>query len=420
MKRYWTSVVAVLLALSGIIVYYSIGTRNHLPEYKLETVQGNPVYGKAVNLSGSYFGNMRSEQLSVSMRGSVYRESNFTFRHYLADSGSWFYSQSGIKALVDKYSSFMRGKMNFDGFFRDKERVIYAEAERVGGRSEEAGVRISLDILDEKSGKESRIENTYPLKTAFDYLYLVDVQLVEDQVFLLVQQLYYEKPPGGKELFVIDINNGNLLRNELIHGPERGGNGGQTEISIIKPLIFSDTSQHIILDERTSSDVIDGHRNSVEKAASAAVDDEVPSKLYSFSYVTGEVVALPDHYSLAKKSGQRAYSLQNDMFYWAESDPASISLSRYDLALKKDDFDYTTITAEAIGGGVIKSVQISKDRVYVLLMKEERAMAAVLDLKDGMLLYSGKPAVVDDNSRSAEKLSAIRLLNLDVHERYNE
>lgn len=411
MKRYWISAVAVILAFSGIAVYYSIGTRNHLPDYKLETVQGNPEYGQAVGLTGSYYGDMRSEPLAVNMRGSEYGGKNLTFRHSF--SKSWLYDQSGIKALVDGHRSFMRGKKDFNGFYRDAERVIYAEAERVGDRSEEARIRISLDVLNEKSGKHSLIENTYPLQIAFDYLYIVDVQTVEDQVFILIQQLYFGTLPGGKELFVIDINNGKLLRNELIDTPESEGKEGQIEISIIKPRIFSDSSRHIILNERTANAAADEYGNSL---------DEVPAsmKLYSYDYVTGKVVHLPDHYSAAEGSLKRVHSLQNDIFYLAEFNPTSMRLSRYDLSSQKDEFAYTTIKAAAMGGDDIKSVQIAKDRVYVLLTKAERAIAAVLDLQDGKLLYSGKPAVVGDSSRTEEKLNALHLLNLEINERFSE
>ncbi len=89
MRRYWLSIIIAVLAVSGIGSYYAFARQNYLPEYKLETMQGDPQEGAAVTLSGSYYGDMRSEPLKVNTAGSEYGGLNTNFRIKLTRS-PWY------------------------------------------------------------------------------------------------------------------------------------------------------------------------------------------------------------------------------------------------------------------------------------------------------------------------------------------
>lgn len=127
MRRYWLSILMVVLGVSGIATYYSYGRLDFLPDYKLETIQGDAKEGAVIELSGSQYLERRSEALNINFKGSEYYRSNENMRKNVLSGDSWFYKQPDIKQMIKDHKSFMRGKLNAQGFYRDEEWVVYAE-----------------------------------------------------------------------------------------------------------------------------------------------------------------------------------------------------------------------------------------------------------------------------------------------------
>ena len=70
MKRYIWSILVVLLAVGGIGTYYVFGSSDHLPEFKLTSIEGDAEEGAPIVLNGTYGGRMNSESVNVTAEGS--------------------------------------------------------------------------------------------------------------------------------------------------------------------------------------------------------------------------------------------------------------------------------------------------------------------------------------------------------------
>ncbi|KRE49319.1 hypothetical protein [Paenibacillus sp. Soil522] len=407
MRRYWLSIIIAVLAVSGIGSYYSFGRQNYLPQYKLETIQGDPQESAAVTLSGSYYGDMRSEPLEVNTAGSEYGGLNTNLRLLLTKS-PWYYRQPDIQQLLIDHKSFMRGKGNMNGFYRDEERVIYADVSIKNKGSDTPLAALKLTLLHEAADKVSTLEQTYKLPKESEYIAVEDVQLIDDKIYLLVHKFYKNNKPVNYEIVVMDLASGKLLRNEKFENWSSRTEDMQMQVGIIltdKPSAPSDTILFNVSEVKINKNTRDVY------------SDKLSEKYYSYSYRTGLLTELPDTFWQSADDTDITISLQNDYFYLTEYGPDHIILSRYNIKTKKQERAYASVSAEQLGVDEIKSVQINSDRVYLLFNQAGIPGAAVLDLANGDAVFTGRTVEISDEQKTDEDMKEnLHLLNLEIVE----
>lgn len=410
MRRYWLSIIIAVLAVSGIGSYYAFARQNHLPEYKLETIKGDPKEGSAVTLLGNYYGDMRSEPLKVNTAGSKYGGLNTNLRIKLTGV-PWIYRQSDIRQLLKDHKSFMRGKGNMNGFYRDEEWVIYADVSLKNKGSE---AKLQLTLLNEATDKVSTFQQTYELPKEPSYIFVEDVQRVDDEIFILVKKFYnvYKPTEIEYEIVVMDLASGKLLRNEKLENWSSDSDDIQMQVGIILTDRPSAPTETILFNVNEMK---------IDKNTGDVYSDKLSEKYYSYSYRTGILTELPDMGWQSADDAGRVISLQNDYFYFAEYGLDHISLSRYGLKTKEQERDYASVSAEQLGVDEIKSVQISSNRVYLLFNQEGIPGAAVLDLTNGKVLFTGRTVEIGDEQETEQEMKEnLHLLNLEIVEKIKD
>src|SRR5690606_40065712 len=124
---YLFSIILSIFAFGGVIAGYIYSAVDHLPKYKLNTIQGSPD-DVEVSLSGHYDIRVFSQFLTVNSEGSSYRGLQRSFRQELLATRSWFFGNADIQQLVKENRQFMRSKNNDNGFYNDDVQLIYVEA----------------------------------------------------------------------------------------------------------------------------------------------------------------------------------------------------------------------------------------------------------------------------------------------------
>ncbi|HTG68639.1 MAG TPA: hypothetical protein VL921_05215, partial [Candidatus Udaeobacter sp.] len=398
---YWLSIIIAVLAVSGIGAYYSFGRQNFLPEYKLERMQGDLKEGAAVTLSGHYYGDMSSEPVKVNTAGSEYGGLNTNLRIKLTGS-PWFYRHPDIQQLLKDHKSFMRGKGNMNGFYRDEEWVIYSDVTLRNKGSETPLAALKLTLLHETTDKVSTLEQTYKLPKEPSYIYVEDVQRIDDEIFILVKKFYNNINPSEieYEIVVMDLASGKLLRNEKLENWSSHTEGMQMQAGIIltdRPSAPTETILFNVSEVNISN------------------SDKLSEKYYSYSYRTGLFTELPDTFWQSASNTGKTISLQNDYFYFSEYGPDHISLSRYNVMTNEQERTYVSVSAEQLGVDEIKSVQIGSDRVYVLFNQAGVPGAVALDLANGKVLFKGHTVEISkEQETDEEKIENLHLLNLEI------
>ncbi|MGM0885111.1 MAG: hypothetical protein ACQEXQ_29220 [Bacillota bacterium] len=408
MRRYWLSIIIAVLAVSGIGSYYAFARQNHLPEYKLETMQGDPTEGTAVTLLGSYYGNMTSEPLKVTIDGSEYGGLNTNLRIKLTGV-PWIYRQPDMQQLLKDHKSFMRGKGNMNGFYRDEERVIYSDVSLKNKGSE---AELQLTLLDEATDKVSTFQQTYELPKEPSHIFVEDVQRIDDEIFILVKRFYLDLKSTEVEydIVVLDLASGKLLRNVKLENWSSPAEDIQMQVGTTltdRPSAPTETIFFNVSEMKINKNTGDAQR--------------IGEKYYSYSYRTGLMTELPDMGWQSADDGGRVISLQHDYFYFAEYGLDHITLSHYGLKTKEQELAYASVSAEQLGVDEIISVQISSNRVYLLFNQSGVPGAAVLDLTNGEVLFTGRTVEIGDEQEPEEEMKEnLHLLNLEIFEKIKD
>ncbi|RCW47413.1 hypothetical protein [Paenibacillus prosopidis] len=411
MRRYWLSIIIAVLAVSGIGSYYAFARQNYLPEYKLETIQGDPKEGEDVTLIGSYYGDMRSEPLEVNTAGSEYGGLNTNFRTRLTGV-PWIYRQPDIHQLIKDHKSFMRGKGNMNGFYRDEEWVIYSDVSIKNKRSDTPLAALKLTLLHEATDKVSTFQQTYELPKEPSHIFVEDVQRIDDEIFILVKKIYNVYKPIDVEynIVVLDLSSGKQLRNVKLENWSSPAKDIEMQVSTIltdRPSAPTETFLFNVSEMKINKNTGNAQR--------------IGEKYYSYSYRTSLLTELSDMGWQSADDGGRVISLQHDYFYFAEYGLDHITLSRYGLKTKEQERAYASISAEQLGVDEIKSVQISSNRVYLLFNQAGVPGAAVLDLTNGEVLFTGRTAEIGDEQETEQEMKEnLHLLNLEIVEKIKD
>ncbi|WP_169090358.1 hypothetical protein [Paenibacillus sp. PL91] len=411
MRRYWLSIIIVVLAISGIGTYYSFGRLNHLPEYRLETIQGDSKEGAAVQLLGGYRGDMNYEYLEVNTRGSEYGGLNKNLRVEFSKFGPELYRQADFQQLLIDHKSFMRGKNNENGFYRDEEWVIYSDVSLNIKKSEAPVAVLQLNLLHEATDKITAFKQTFELPEPLNNLYIEDVQRLNDRIYILVNKYYNSSKPKPREyeVFELDLANGKLLGNEKIDIEGSDKPDIQLQLADITTDVSSAPTETIFF----IASEMKVNKNGEEEDI---FSDKLSEKYYSFSYRTGLMSELPEMISQSNGDTKKSRSLQVDYLYFAEYDPEHLTLKRYNPQTKKYENAYATVSAEQLGVDEIKKVQFGLNRLYILFNQAGVPGTAVIDISNGKLLFTGRAAVVGDKEYEKKEINNLLLTNMKINE----
>lgn len=409
MRRYWLSILVAVLAVSGIGTYYSIVRQDYLPEYRLETIQGDPQEAAGIQLSGSHYLNRRSESLEVTTNGSeyIYLTSNIRTNRLLKNS--YEYSLPGIKDLLINYKSFMRGKPNWEAFYRDQDWIIYADHSLKNAGEKASSSLMKLSLLNVQTNKETKFELKNKISETISERSLIDVQRVDNEIHLLFYNYYYESEIVKNEIIVIDLTNGKLLRNKTVDFTDKYKEQKDVRVYVRPILARNDVAPSEMVLFNVKEQYL-----SEQDAEENKVPETISETSFLYSYRTGLMTELSD-LLIYDVLGD----LQND-YYMAKYDTNQISLSRYQFSTHQYEKAYVSLTAKQLDVDEIKFGVIRADRLYVQTLKDNVTGVIVLELTTGKLLYSGHVVEVGHEKKTAEESKKNpRLLNMSIIENRN-
>lgn len=408
MKRYLLSIILGLCTLGILCTYYTYGAADHLPAYKLVTVQGDPKKGAGIELSGNYRG-IGSESLSINMEGSNY-QSRETFRDELLSIRSWRNYSQGMGQLFRDYRQFMRGKMDPNGFYKDNEWLIYADTNIGSGQFPKKKFQLQVDLLNRKTNEEKQYVTEIPTDNTFDRIYIDDVQRINDQLHVLIQQGKRDELLHQSFDYVLDIKSGALIEGKQVTHWKNS------------------TDKDIIIDVRSLSNGIASNEYMVYQVQKNKVTSRkkysysyvpIAVHLYVYSYRTGKLSALPDPKQPDPKQKFdpfQSYYLESNSLVYVNHNENAIQLSRYNLSTGLEERDYVKIEASKLGVDKIQTVVQTNNRVNILSKKGTTHLVAIIDTSDGKTRYVGQVAYEGPESERDKEMGFLRLNSLQIRE----
>jgi len=398
MKRYLLSVVLGLSTIGILCTYYLYGAVDHLPEFKLITVQGDAQEGTGIELNGHYSGRMRSESLTVSKDGSKYR-SRETLRDEMLSAYSWIYFGDMAQWIQD-HRQFMRGKDQLEGFYKDEEWLIY-----VTGSTQ---VGLSVERLNLKTNEESEYTTKIPVQMERGFYNVVDVQKIKDKLHVITLQdtkaTQSQQPTLQYFHNVLNFDDGTLIQSEQITHWKNTKKNIETDYYTMYNAGAPNNYLAFTVTENKISDKKENSYNS----------ERIATHIYVYSYQTGKLIALPD--PKQQFNPRTNYYHEGDQILYTTYDNQTVQLSRYHLATGLEERDYATLKTSQFGADEVQSVFISGNRAYVSLMNGTSPKVVALDTADGSVRYVGEVSFEGPDSERAKEMKLLQLYNLNINE----
>lgn len=411
MKRYLLSIILGVCTLGILCTYYTYGAADHLPAYKLVTVQGDPKEGEGIELSAIYRG-IGLEPLSINMEGSSY-QSRETFRDKLFYLRSWRNFSKGVGQLFRDHRQFMRGMINPYGFYKDNEWLIYAKRNITSGQSSKKQFQLQVDLLNRNTNEEKQYVTEIPTDSTIDYIYVYDVQRINDQLHVLIKQ--GKKGYALLQYFdyVLDMKSGALIEGKQVtHWKNNADVKIKTEVLSLSNDIAP--NEYMVFQVQESK-VTKGKDYSFYYVP-------ISVHLYVYSYRTGKLSALPKQpvpkqpIPKQKIDTNPSYYLESNSLVYANFDQNAIKLSRYNLDTGLEERDYVKIETSELGIDKIQSFVLTHNRVNILSKKGSTNLVVILDTSDGKTRYVGQVAYEGPESERDKEMDFLWIYNLNTLE----
>ncbi|WP_338554418.1 hypothetical protein [Paenibacillus sp. KS-LC4] len=407
MKRYITTLALVLLAAAGFSTYYAFGSADHLPEYRLETLEGDANEAANLVLDGSYIGGKGSQPIKLSVQGIEYRSRESLYDAYITNARSWFDEQTGVKELIEQYPDFMRGKGEIRGLFANKEWAAYAEIpyESSTGQS---GKNINVDILNRNTGEA--IDYTIPLSILSpeglrEQAYIADVQLQEDLLHVLV----YQNVIGGAVKaasqhydYIIEKNSGELLSSAAIEFIDESGNKLSPDSYESVQSFNAEPKDYYVF-------------SSVKKTTepNRNISIEIIG-MYAYSYKSGNVIRLSNQALQRNNKRSEPQYMTGDQLYFTSYNRESIQVTSFSLETGERMEESLFLTLKQLEADEIKTSFMRADRLFILYANRNKLNVAVLNIKTGEQLYKGEVAASGNEQEQQIALSDISLHSIGL------
>ncbi|AJY75460.1 hypothetical protein [Paenibacillus beijingensis] len=412
MKRYALSILLGLLIVAGVGSYYVYNAADRLPQYRLMTLEGNADEAAKIELSGHYGGRMRSESLTVGIDGSDYSSRESVFSKSFFGARRWFTERYGMKQLIAEHRQFMRGKGWPFGFYKDKEWLIYVQPAILNRDKPAQRAVLNVSLLHLDSGKSQNFETIVgggPSFISGSY----DVQRLGNELHIVAAQSYWPEQSADHTAdslkieyydYVVNMTSGQLIR-EVKLDP------GFVNTKEIEYRIDVATGSNNV--EPSAYCLLVVNENKVWTNEHGKNSERIAAHLYSYSYKTGQLTALPETLSEGKLGPRFNYSLTGNQLYSHDSSPGIIRLKTYNLETGVTGKEMT-ITAKQLGADKIDNAVLEDDRLYILMHRSRTALAAVVNAMDGTVLYKGEAVYNGPKKEAAANLAHLNLLNIGL------
>lgn len=388
MRRYLLSIVLVLFAVTGIGAYFAYGASDRLPEFRLVTLQGDEAVGENIRLGGSYGGRMRSQFLSVEVRGSYYDRDRSLAQQWRERADA----DPEIAALIRDHRRFMRGKPRYawalQNLHKDREWLIYADAALYRRGPSAWDVVATIEMLPLSGGEARRYEVTLDQVSANRGGYVRDVARIGEELHLILRV-------GNDQFadYILDMS-GRLIRKVNL----AGGDGEPVNSANRYLTAYPVPAEDSLVIAVTETDPDTGYARNM--------------RFMRYDYASGEAADLAELAVDQKEGETAAVYPAGDQFAVIVHDAQMIRWQLVSADGKAILSPEQSATAEALGGKEIRDADVADEAAYVLMKDGVHHVVAAVDLRSGALLYSGRVELTGAAENADEELKSLRLNNL--------
>ncbi|MEH7010953.1 hypothetical protein V7087_09035 [Neobacillus niacini] len=390
MKKYWkfAAIIVVIVLSIGTFYVNSARSAEHYPEFVIQTLSGDAEEIKPLVLEGSYSDtstmNYVSTNLKIAADGSTYNSLSFLDRVIGQPP-------TVIKEFQEEYRTFMRGKdLLVDSFFENNQFLAYADVNYKMGSLRSRDFKFDISVLNKEDGNINSFTVEVPDGAELEYVFVEDVQMVEDELNLITQNTMRNNDDffDEKHIYTIDMANQKISYHEAISQVPEGQNDNRIEVQLIGTSPTK-ANEHLII-VKTEKKVIED----TESIREEVINQEIIS--YNLETKEKEKINVPD---LRLDENQLSF-FDGSTIYFMKLDGQELVVTPYSLV---DDqigqaFSIQLFGEKDIVHGQMTTVKDGKLYVASSQMNSNiNADVIVADVKTGEILFKGQLALKDSS-----------------------
>lgn len=388
MRKYWKSIAVIIGIVLSIGTFYvnSAMSAEHYPEFAIQTLSGDEQEVKSLVLDGAYLisssTNYVSTDLKITAQGSSYNS------HSFLDQIIGYYP-TVIKELQEEYRTFMRGKQPMVNlYFEDNEFLAYANADHKISSLGQSNFNFEISVLNKGNDKVTSFTLEVPDEGEVDYVFVEDVQLVENKMYLITQNVVSNNDEFNdeKHIYEIDIISQEVTNHEALLKFTQSKENLSTSVSLVESSPTA-ANEHIIL-LKTEEAVM-------EEAESTKVTD-YKQEIVSYNLATkeNETVNVP---GLRLEENQLSYA-KGSTIYFTKIEEQELVITPYRLGENQVDQDFRIQLQSPIEKEPLESPMISvkEGKLYVVsrqMNSNFNGDIVVVDMQTGKPLFTGQIAL---------------------------
>lgn len=248
MRKYWkfiTIIVVIMLSIGTFYVKSATSEENH-PEFVIVTQSGDAKEIEPLKLVG-YYSDTSSRNYTITDLKISSEDSTYVRRSFLDQIIGE--PPNLIKEYQENYRSFMRGKgLNVNSFFENDRYLAYADVVYKTDSFYSHDFKFPISILNKEDGSVQSFTVDIPDSEKMDYAFMEDVQMMEDELYLVTNNMIRnpEASFDEKHVYTIDLANQTIRNDETFSQVPEGQEGNRIVAQVIRTSP-TEAYDHIIL-----------------------------------------------------------------------------------------------------------------------------------------------------------------------------
>ncbi|GEL77216.1 hypothetical protein [Tenuibacillus multivorans] len=388
MKKFWKSILLLVVIVGGIGTYYvqSAIATNSLPDVTIETVEGDESLIEPLVFEGLVSHDENEEQFLLSQGETLYNgDLSFVERFEGVHNMT-------LNRLRQGYRDFMRGvDYLYRNVYEDNQRLILVNVNESYSAYGVEDIELEVNMLNKGTEKSETYTMEIDSEQRINFYNIADVQYSDGKVIVLtdLSERYQDGSKPGITELIFDIQSGELVSQEtIISFDQLEQDNIDQRISQLGESVLYAPSEYVVF-RKSQYEIV---RN---EQADSLTEEMIENELLAYNVKTGEIEQL----EIPQNENSDVRYFDGSNLYFEKTKDGENFLSVYNIA--EQDFQKDV----PIGSDSHPYPYILVNAGYIYMLNQEENHLNVISVDTNKSVYKGEIKVKDEAEMNIYKMS---------------
>jgi len=405
MKRYRNGIILLVIAVITLGTFYvRVGlSASNLPEIYIKNEYGDKNEASPILLSSIYVKGSRNEPVTITQKGSSYNNQ----KSFLEQLEPVDFNLEKLNKLQKEERQFMRGKKDSNGFYIEKDFIVYARmVYSYDSNHQVNGIHFKIYTLDKKNNETQSFDIPAPLNGSYSYINITDVQVIGKEL-KIITSVYSNKSFTAIQEYSINLVKKAVVNHFTIVQGQSEVNGIRNDINGPQEVDFTEPNNYEVFTKIVTKEIVGNDGNQSTK--------ELSSDFIIYNLETNQMEKLKMTPDKINKWIHSTLFKQGDVVYSITQDDKGMDVLKYNLKLQKIVSEQLFLNS-SFGTNSYNDFKIKNDKLYVVSTKNFDSLPSIIvvDLQTNKPIYKGR-VVIKNNKNKNMKVNIDKLYSNNIY-----